>query len=242
MEVAEAMDDALKALGAFDSEGTPIVFGAHLEKRLPDNALIYNAEQVFSWDYLQTLKKHRVWDYSGNNISALAAKGVKAELVPIAYMPSMTRFNPADIQDIDVLIYGSHCERRDRVYNELKRMGVKAEFVFGMYGAERDELIARSRVVLNIHFYPEGVHEIFRTAHLMSNRAFVVSEVGRDLFLEEPLHKNMVFCKYEELANMCTVYLAGGYSEESGDRETWRGRGFMNFRKTSMVDSLRGVL
>lgn len=229
VEVARAMDDALKALDAYDPDGTPIVFGGHLEKRLPEGAIVYNAEQVFSWDYIQTLRKHRVWDYSQNNIESLAAKGIKAKLCPIAYMPSMTCIEPRE-QDIDVLMYGSRNERRMKIFNELKTTKIRAEYAFSVYGAGRDALIARSKIVLNVHFYPEVVHEIFRTSHLMTNRVCVVSEKGRGDV------SGPAYYPYDYLVGGCWAILETKFYQELGER------GFDEFSKTSMVDSLRGLI
>lgn len=238
--VATAVSDALRELDAYDLDGTPIIFGAHLDKSIPEDAIIYNTEQVFSWDYLQTLKRHRVWDYSGNNIEMLAEKGVKGELCPVAYMPGMTIGDGlnADTQDIDVLMYGSQNHRRVKIHNDLVRAGVKARFVFDVYGNSLNEIIARSKIVLNVHFYEEGVHEIFRTSHLMANKKVVVSEKGKDRVLENSYYHAIVFAEYDNIVEQCLHLLAldGIDRKEIGDK------GFDIFSKTSMVDSLRGLI
>lgn len=231
------MDEALVALDAYDSAGTPVIFGAHLEKRLPADCVIYNAEQVFHWDYLQNLKTHRVWDYSYNNVDKLAYSGVKAEICPIAYMPSMTCIDPVDTQDIDVLIYGSKNERRVKVYDELRREGVNAVYATGVYGAERDALIARSKIVLNIHYYPEGIHEIFRTSHLMANKKCVVSESGNDKRLDDSVSGMLLFCHYDFLKSPC-----GKLLQDEVSRRDWEEGSFNDFSNTSMIDSIRGLI
>jgi len=239
VEVARAVDEALNALGAYDPRGIPIVFGAHLEKRLPDKAIIYNTEQKFSWDYLQTLKKHRVWDYSGNNILKLAEAGVKAELCPVAYMPSMTVTLPdTNRLPIDVLMYGCRNERRQHIYEQLNKAGINAYFCSDIWGAKRDAMIARAKIVLNVHFYEEAIFEIFRCAHLMANKKCIVSEIGKDKKLENPCHACVVMSSYDHIVQQCQRVLA--LPEET--REVIRNMGFETFSKTSMVDSLKDLI
>lgn len=236
VEVARAVDDALKELYAYDESGTPIIFGAHLEKNLPEDAIIYNSEQIFSWDYMQTLKKHRVWDYSQNNIGMLAEKGVTAELCPIAYMSSMSCIKAAEEQDIPVLIYGSQNERRMSIYHALKKAGVNVRFAFGVYGEDRDALIARAKIVLNVHYYEEAVFEIFRCSHLMANKKCVVSEFGKDKKLEAPFYDAVCFSSYEYLVDRCVRIIRHKEYTAVGRK------GFNKFSKNSMVDSLRGLI
>ena len=231
------MDEALNILGAYDPKGTPIVFGAHLEKRLPDNAVIYNTEQIFQWDYIQTMKKHRVWDYSQKNIKKLAHTGVKPELCPVAYMPSMTIPMPDVPRDIDVLMYGCRNDRRQHIYEQLNAVGINAYFAFDVWGAKRDALIARAKIVLNVHFYEEAIFEIFRCAHLMANRKCIVSEVGKDIDLEESLYGCIVFAQYEHIVEKCVSLLK--YDNVIKDKAL---SGFETFSKTSMVNSLKDLI
>ena len=66
-----------------------LLFGAHLAPEVPDNFIIYQAEQIcrdsaaITPAYLNMLRTHEVWDYSLKNIEVLAAKGIKARHVPV---------------------------------------------------------------------------------------------------------------------------------------------------------------
>ena len=48
----------------------------------------------------------------------------------------------------------------------------------GVRGAERDALIARARLVLNLHFYPTAIFELVRVSYLLANGKAVVAECG----------------------------------------------------------------
>ena len=76
--------------------------------------------------------------------------------MPIGYAPELTRICPLE-ENIDVLFYGAVNERRGRALQRMKDRGLRTVVAFGAYGAERDALIARSRIVVNIHYYESRV-------------------------------------------------------------------------------------
>ena len=229
-EVANSFNAALDlspevAIGEYPVTDHSLVFGAHLTTELPKDCVIYQTEQVCrpqdsAWmtaHYFRALKEHEVWDYSLKNIEALARHGIKAKHVPIGYMPCMTNkyadgfkvgcpdsdINAPDPRPIDILHYGSMTPRREAVLNELKRSGLNVFTLFGKYGEERDRLIARSKVVLNLHYYPANIFEIFRCSHLFANKACVVSEYGADKVLESTYYNGAAFAEYDDLVHVC---------------------------------------
>jgi hypothetical protein len=220
-EVAETVAGGLGALGhdAVVVAGPPpagrraIVLGANLLGRhpveLPADAILYNLEQVepgspwFGSEQLDLFRRHRVWDYSARNAARLAALGVPAPVVvPIGYVPEMTRI-AAGAEDIDVLFYGSMNPRRSAIVRRLRADGLRVEAAFGVYGAARDALIARAKVVLNVHFYEAKVFEVVRVSYLLANRKAVVSERGADPDEEAPFAPALRFARYDELAREC---------------------------------------
>jgi hypothetical protein len=58
------------------------------------------------------------------------------------------------------------------------------EFLAGVYREERDRLIARAKVVLNMHYYDARVFEIVRVSYLLSNEKAVVAECGATTTIE----------------------------------------------------------
>jgi hypothetical protein len=194
------------------------VVGANLLGRhpvgLPGDAILYNLEQVeagspwFGDAQLELFRRFRVWDYSARNASRLAALGVPAPVVvPIGYVPEMTRI-VAGSEDIDVLFYGSMNPRRNAIVRRLRADGLRVEAAFGVYGAARDALIARAKVVLNVHFYDAKVFEVVRVSYLLANRKAVVSERGADPHEEAPFAAAVRFVRYDELARACRELVA----------------------------------
>lgn len=176
---------------------------------VPFDAIIYNAEQVQFNDhwkystYLRLLSKHIVWDYSKTNIERLSKYGIQAQHCPIGYWPGLSDI-PAANEDIDVLFIGSINERRQKVIEACKRQGLKTQVLFGAYGADRNAWIARAKVVLNMHYYPDPIWEVFRVSHLLANKKCVVSEAGgQDSALEYMASQTTALVAYEKLAETC---------------------------------------
>jgi hypothetical protein len=225
-EVAETLVAGLSALGHDAVPSTDpalpgrrhLVLGANLVPalgvRLQPGSILYNLEQVdaaSTWmtpELLALFRAFPVWDYSRANADALARLGVpRPAVVPIGYAPGLTRIAPAD-EDLDVLFYGSVNPRRRAVLEELARRGARVHAGFGVYGAARDALIARARLVLNVHYFEAKVFEVVRVSYLLANRRCVVSERGCDAAEEAVFEAGVAFAPYGGLADRCLELLA----------------------------------
>ena len=222
LEIAETIHYALVNLG-FDSiltdsyespERKNIILGGHLltnapEYIIPKDAIIYNFEQIdpsSPWlesNYLELLKSHEVWDYSKQNINTFEKLGVtNLKHLPLGYVHQLNRIKTSDYQDIDVLFYGSLNGRRSKIIDALKAANLNVVNVFGVYGAERDALISRSKIVLNIHFYDSKIFEIARISYLLSNGVCVVSEIGNDP-IELEFKNSLILTEYDDIVSTC---------------------------------------
>ncbi len=222
-DVARALAATLRELGHevtdFDDPGRLIMFGAgHLTDEagaMPKDAIFFNTEQMpaFSDPAYQmrahSFFKHRVvWDYSQANITHLRGKLGMLRVVhcPVSFHPSMVRFEmkPEEERDVDVLFYGAVSVRRKAIFDKLEADGLRVKRLFGVYGEERDAWIARSKIVLNVHFFAAPIFEIFRVSHLLANGAFVVNEMGGlDPELEAFARVTTSHAPYEQLVDAC---------------------------------------
>ena len=208
--------DAVAATRADFTDRLVIVLGPNLLTRHPlplaPGAILYNLEQAgpgpwFDQAVLELFQRHPVWDYSDHNADTLAAMGVpRPRVVPIGWSPSLRRIPPAG-EDIDVLFYGSFNARRAQVLDELRAAGARVHAVFGVYGAERDALIARSRLVLNLHYFEARVFEMVRVSYLLGNGRAVVSERGASAQEEAPFEECIAFAAHADLARTCLELL-----------------------------------
>lgn len=227
--------------------GTPIILGAALLDIIPHSNLmqpiIYNLEQIqngspwMSDKYIDNLRHNIVWDYSVANIAALDDMEIRAKHCPIGYMPILSTIALAPKQDIDVLHYGSVNERRWDIIKSLQDAGVNVHSAFNVYGKERDDLIARSKIVLNVHYYETKVFEIVRCSYLMANTICIVSEEGNDFNIESQYREGVKFSPYDKLVESCISLLA-----DKDLRDKIAQTGFDIFSKQSQVDFLKAVL
>ena len=228
--------------------GKAIVLGANLLPELPDvkppgKAILFNLEQITpgsEWltaDYLKLLKRHVVWDYSRYNIEQLRQLGIRNIFhCPIGFSESLKRIQHAPDKDIDVLFYGSVNARRLAILESLANAGLKIETLFGVYGEQRDALIARSKLVLNIHYYPAKIFEIVRISWLLANGVCVVSEESPTDSALEQVRNGIVQSPYKSLVETCMAVI------ESGSWVTVGQQGFKCFSSHSQSAYLAPII
>jgi hypothetical protein len=226
----------------------PIILGANLISSLgtvdiPETAIVYNMEQILPgspWmteDYVNILRSYELWDYSKKNIAELNNLGItNVKFCGLGYTSVMTRIEPAPYE-FDILLYGSINDRRYNILNQLHNLGYTVKALFGVYGKDRDYYIARSKIILNIHFYESRILEIGRIYDLMANRRFIISETGSDDALEKPFSDSMVLAPYDRLVETCVRYL-----KEDDSRNIIAEKGFSKIQTVSQTRFLQYAL
>lgn len=221
-----------------------ILFGLHDTRPdfdVPGDAIIYNTEQVLAgthWKNLEAYKDNPIWDYSRVHVQWFRARGASRVVhCPVGYVEGMETIS-VGLEDIDVLFYGTPSPPRHEVMTKLAMSGLRVKWVVGLYGADLDRLIARSKVILNLHFYDSPVFEIFRVSHLLANGRCVVSEAGgRDPELEALAGRATVCVPRGELVEACRE-LAG----DPARRREVAERGAREFQALDFVESARRAL
>ena len=259
LEIIQSIEWGLKQLGhevtyaenTAVSNAINIVFGAQsvpIEylKRLPKNSIIFNLEQYrgvspsfFGKEVHFCAENFEIWEYSSANMHSWQLLGNdNHKLVPISYAPILTRIPKVAEQDIEVLIYGLSGEKRLFAFDELSTHGIVTIFVSGLYGAARDNLISRSKIILNVNLYDYAqIFEIARVSYLLSNSKAVISMVDEDTFIEDDLKTYIKKCNLETLLNECLTLL-----ESDAKRLSYEKMGFDIFQKRDIRETLRGVL
>ena len=250
LDIGELLLHSFESLGhrcklqtnRLDKEGVNVVLGYHL---LADPAplhehrcVIYQLEQfpdrpraVTNMAPLLTAADE-VWDYATENVTILRDYGIdNVHLLPIGFHEKSRTIRRAN-QDIDVLFFGSTNTRRAAILEELARDCAVVP-LYGVYGVERDDHIARSRIVLNIHYYAAQVMEQTRIAPLLNNRCFVISEDSP----HNPYAGGLVTAPYDELVESCRSFLA-----LPDERYRMAKSGYEMFRRRPMVADLARVL
>lgn len=218
IEVAETLCSGLLELGyearitTSVAPGTRhIVLGGNLMLhhlvRIPRDSIHYNLEQIENnenirtEDYIQYLRNFSVWDYSSRNIEFMRTRGLEIQaLLPVSYHRVLTRIDPAPQKDIDILFIGSLNERREIALREMQARGLRVVHLFNKYGAERDSYIARSKLLLNVHYYSAHILEQVRISYYLANSIPVLSESSSDAETDREWGKGVFFSPYDKLA------------------------------------------
>lgn len=202
-------------------------FGANLLDQLPPDTIIFNTEQLhllrnideklsseeskstYLNNLLQFTSRYETWDYSLRNIQRFKELGItNVRLFQFGYQSQLRRISMAGHKDIDILFYGAINERRRSILAALEKAGLRVKALFNVYGYERDEWIARSRLVLNMHQIESGNLELIRLFYLVLNKVPTVSEFDFSSAIEPPFSNQLEFATYESLCERVLEYLA----------------------------------
>lgn len=197
-----------------------IILGANLLQPqhiadLPRQAIVYNLEQITPsspWmtpERIKSLQGRLVWEYSERNMPYWQDHKVHAAHVPIGYAPSLTRIDRTVERDIDVVFYGSVNERRARILDALKSHNLRVARLSGVYGAQRDAIIARSKIAINIHYYVPNIFEVVRASYLVANSVPVLSERNADTYVPVEWESMAYWAPYDQLSSICQELLNG---------------------------------
>jgi len=258
-EVTQGFMNAFGELGTactigrndYISDGVNILFGAHLipteqiAQLFPASTVIFNLEQIdgFGLDrtpvYKSMLRRHVVWDYSPRNIARLKSiTGNQAiHHVGVGYSAGLSRIAMQMQQPVDVLFYGSLNERRAAVLDKLRAARLNVNHLFAVYGAERDAAIADAKLVLNMHFYEDSIHEIVRTSYLLANRKAVVTECNADTEIDPEYRDAMCAAPYDELVQRCIELIQNPIA-----RFALQDRGLGIFSRRSQAQLLKSAM
>lgn len=172
----------------------------------PEDSIVYNLEQLkdnHAWDnatFREVLRNYSVWDYSSDNKSELKKLGIAVEtILPIGYSEHLTRIAKAADPDIDVLFIGSPNDRRLRLLDRMRALGLNVVHLFGKYGKERDSVIGRAKLLLNTHLYKAKILEIVRISYYLANGCAVLSEFSGNPKDDRQLESGVAFAEYDDL-------------------------------------------
>lgn len=235
----------------FRADHVNVVFGVQVLPhtdllRLPDDTIVYNFEQIggLTIDELKPLirtvaDRFRIWDYSEHNIETWQRIGAKRNVahVPVGWAPVLRHIVPADPQDIDVLFYGSPSSERFAILTDLCNRGVKCIFVCGLYGSARDELIARSKLVLNLNKHQSRIFEIVRVSYLLANAKAVVADRAPDSYVEPDMEDALAFATRETIVATCERLL-----DDRAAREALEQRGLAAIERRPIAPPLAAAL
>lgn len=118
--------------------------------------------------------------------------------------------------DIDVLFYGTMTQRRINIYNEVKKAGINIycpnrpisnDYPHNVFGKEKDVLIARSKIILIINAYNEGI-DYNRTIYCLSKKKCIIAESSdQSIMLKEEFDNKFPVVEIKDIVNTIKYYL-----------------------------------
>jgi hypothetical protein len=244
--------EATLALNQFASDAVNIVFGAQVLTEeglngLPPDSIVYHLEQfrgIRASDIRPgthgAVARFRFWEYSAANLPTFKLLKCKYEpvLVPVGWAPILERIPEAAAPDIDVLFYGLTNELRLSIFHALCTEGLRCVYACGLYGAARDDLISRAKLVLNLNMYAfSRIFEVVRVSYLLANAKAVVSDIHPDSFIEEDMKGALAFAPPEQIVSTCL-----GLLQNEAQRRQLAERGREIFRQRDIRGILRQAL
>jgi hypothetical protein len=255
--VARSMSFALRRLGydvrlagnEFLRDATNMIFGAHhlageLAADLPSDTIVYDTEQLRADGALvealgQFVSRFATWEPDIGNVEAWRALGLGSRVcyVQPGYVPESSTVDLATPTDIDVLFFGKVNPRRMVILDAIMRAGVRLHVADGVYLGDRDALVARAKIVLNVHAADDSALEMARIGYALANRRALVTEIGRGARLDPDLRDGVLAGANAELAGMCRALLA-----DDRQRLALAERGFQAFSRRDLVATVRDAL
>ena len=177
-----------------------------------------------------------IWDYGPSSAQYLRDRGFhRVAYLPPGFHPCLESFRPSPTSDFDVAFCGAPHPRRKAVLDALAAKGAKVAFIYGIYGGERNAIVARSKIVLNVHAWDDlKALETVRLSLMLANGCFVISEVGD----HNPYGDGLVYAGYDALVEACLDYAKR--SREVRDAVAVRGHAAL--RSIAMVELMRKLL
>jgi hypothetical protein len=233
-ELAEIIGYGLQDLGhavainfnQFFDDATNILIGCHLLdtgliKQIPKSSIVLNTEPLFNdspgWNnrIAEWVSHFQTWDYNEAHLGRLETLfSTNPKLLRLGFHSKMARIDKPVTQDIDVLFYGAISERRKVIIDGLRETGMQVKVIFGAYGPERDALVARSKVVLNMHRTESKIFEIVRVFYLMNNAKAVVCEVDGNTEIDSAYRDGVKASTYENLVESCQELVTNDKARE----------------------------
>lgn len=204
-EISAAVDQLL--ITANDPRN--VVFNAHaFPDRVPPGAIIYNLENVDVQVSGNAFPEHEIWDFAERNAARWRGPRRVVHHVPAGHHSSMEKFQPLpwNERDVDVVFAGCMNARRQCVFDALSRRGLKTLTLSATYGPERDKILARAKLAINMLYYEDGTFPVLRSAHCAANSVAVVSEIANEV----PAWGYPAPMPYAQLVDSCRELLEGG--------------------------------
>ena len=143
----------------------------------------YNQPNIRHIDEAIISRAYAIFDYSKVNI-AYYNDNIKERVVMISPFIDELPKNISTIdRPIDILFIGTLNERRNKIMSVIKHWATTngnnyiVRVITNKFGKELDTIIRQSKIVLNLHYYPNAILEVFRIHDLLGYDCRIISEL-----------------------------------------------------------------
>ncbi len=193
-----------------------IVIAPQLLKKLPTYFIAFQMEQSVSsrWfksKYFRILKNSLlIFDYSLNNISFLIQKNIplsKISFMPISYNPAYrVQYNIPDYdwsdKIYDLCFYGDTNNTRRKRFIEKISQAYPVKIFKETFGKDIVSELAKTKIILNIHYYDSALLETTRIYECISLNVLVISEKASDQAFHTELNDIVEFIEENNIDAM----------------------------------------
>ena len=189
-----------------------------LYNELPKNKyIIYQLEQItqsnfIDNNFIQNIKNSFItFDYSLFNIYNFNKYNDSILNYKLLYLPlSINNINYTDNNNIeyDIIFFGSKNYRREKILNNILSK-YKIKIIYDIFGDELMNLIKKSRIILNIHYYKNANLEVSRINEILEYNKLIISELPHINDNNINLYKNNIIFINEiedDLSNIGILY------------------------------------
>ena len=155
--------------------------------------------------------------------------------MPVGFAPVLCRLPKPERQDIDILICGFPNENRIKALQSLCSQGLRIVYLHGFFGKARDELIARSRIVLMIG-QPGEPFDIKLGIYLLANRKAIIADLYDDIAIDSDLANSVMFVGFDYLVSACLHVL-----DHEDVRVKMENMGFLIVHQRAILPYLQAV-
>jgi len=189
--------------------------------RFPKLYILYQVEQSRSKWFNSTYYNYLdnadfIWEFSIKN--RILYKDIKLNKIFYQMMPfyyNSTSINNIDTQ-YDILFYGAKNIRRQNILDNLSKI-FNIKIGFNKYDNEKEDLILKSKIILNLHYYDDCALESCRLNEILQYDKIIISEkpCSADWY-NQSLYDNLVdfvdvinddLSNIDNLINKITYYL-----------------------------------
>jgi hypothetical protein len=150
-----------------------------LEGRIRGTKILLQTEELWNrreWDrYDLSSAYHRVLEMYDENVK-ITYGTENVVYCPVGYSPVWESNLPDVEEDIDVLFHGSITPRRREFEAAIMKMGLRVMFTDQAYGVERDKLIKRSKIDINIKAHDKWSYGPMHCLPAQANKKFMLAE------------------------------------------------------------------